>query len=58
MSRTEHVSTTNDRGVCIQDHGIPVALVFDVGVAAVGDVPVVVKIVPLAVVVLLYLVFF
>lgn len=44
--------------MCIQDHDIPVALVFDVGVAVVGDVPVVVKIVPLAVVVLLYLVFF
>ena len=34
------------------------ALVFDVGVAVVGDVPVVVQIAPLAAVVLLFLVFF
>ena len=34
------------------------ALVFDVAVAVVGDVPVVVIVAPLAVVVLLFLVFF
>lgn len=34
------------------------ALVFDVGVAVVGDVPVAVKIAPLVVAVLLFLVFF
>ena len=34
------------------------ALVFDVGVAVVGDAPVVAKVAPLAVAVLLFLVFF
>jgi len=38
--------------------GVPVVLVFDAGVAVVADVPVVVKIAPLVVAVLLFLVFF
>ena len=38
--------------------GVPVALVFDVGVAVVEDVLVAVKIAPLVVAVLLFLVFF